>query len=346
VAKIYPNLIKSALHQLPNLFKEKKKYNDSKRSKTGETSNKSKLFGILAGGMGSLAILSFGYSYVAAADGEEKSGNQDYKALIKERIKIVAEKLQMKEADVLEKLPHFIPNRGIFVWHPPSELRHIENTIDHTLLKPNATSVEIKKLCHEANQFEFAAVCVNGYWAVTAKEALKSMYPKSSTKVAAVIGFPLGASTTASKAFETADLIKLGVDEIDMVLNIGCLVGGEYETVLSDIKSVVQAADQHPVKVIFETGLLKKEQIIDASIISVLAGANYIKTSTGFGNGGAKLEDVKLMKAVVGHKALVKASGGVRTFEEATAMINAGASRIGTSSGIAIIQGGIPKENY
>jgi len=159
------------------------------------------------------------------------------------------------------------------------------------------------------------------------------------TRVAAVIGFSLGAATTQSKAAETAELIQQGADEIDMVINVGFLVDGDKDYVLQDIKAVVEAAGSHTVKVIMETALLTKDQLIDGCLLAVLAGAHYVKTCTGFGGGGASVEDVRLMKQVVGDSALVKASGGVRTYEDAVAMIQAGASRIGTSSGIAIVSG-------
>jgi len=207
--------------------------------------------------------------------------------------------------------------------------------IDHTLLKPTATREEIKKLCEEALLYGFIAVCVNGSNIDQAVEFFKQN--SSRTKVAAVVGFPLGAMTTPAKYFETTDAIIRGAHEIDMVINMGRLKDKDYEYVLNDIKSVVEAANGRTVKVILECGALTKEEIIRGTILSVLAGADFVKTSTGFGFGGAKPEDVRLMKFIVGSELQVKASGGVRSREDAKKMIECGASRIGTSSGVTIV---------
>ncbi len=215
--------------------------------------------------------------------------------------------------------------------------------IDHTLLKAETKKEEILKLCEEARTYSFASVCVNPTWVKTAAEALAG----TPVKVCTVIGFPLGASTSEVKAFETADAIQNGAGEIDMVINIGALRGGDDATVKKDIEAVVQAAkDQAIVKVIIETALLTEQEKRKACELSVLAGANFVKTSTGFSNGGATEDDVKLMRAVVGPEMGVKASGGVRSFEEMKKMIDAGATRIGASSGVQIMQGLASTSDY
>ncbi|AMA72337.1 MULTISPECIES: deoxyribose-phosphate aldolase [Aneurinibacillus] len=215
--------------------------------------------------------------------------------------------------------------------------------IDHTLLKPETTAGMIDKLCQEAKEHRFFAVCINPYWVERAKQNLVG----SDIKVATVIGFPLGASIAEVKAFEAARAIKDGADEIDMVINIGALKSGDDEAVLQDIAGVVAVAgDDALVKVIIETGLLTEEEKVRACRLSKEAGAHFVKTSTGFLGGGATVEDVALMRKTVGEEMGVKASGGVRTFEDAEAMIQAGATRIGTSGGVAIVQGGTNAEQY
>ncbi|AVN63491.1 deoxyribose-phosphate aldolase [Mesoplasma florum] len=214
--------------------------------------------------------------------------------------------------------------------------------IDHTLLKQDATKAEIKQLCDEAIEFDFATVCVNSYWTSYCKELLKG----TNVGITNVVGFPLGACTTATKAFEVCEAIKDGATEIDMVLNIGALKDKNYELVLEDMKAVKKAAGSHVVKCIMENCLLTKEEIIKACEIAVEAGLEFVKTSTGFSKSGATFEDVKLMKSVVKDSALVKAAGGVRTFEDAQKMIEAGADRLGTSGGVAIIKGEENKTSY
>lgn len=207
--------------------------------------------------------------------------------------------------------------------------------VDHTILKPEATKKQIKLLCEEAAKFNFASVCVNPYWVSYSAELLKD----SDAKVCTVIGFPLGANTTATKVFETINAIENGADEIDMVINIGALKDKDYDTVEKDIAAVVEAA--HPeaiVKVIIESCLLTDKEIVKACELSVAAKADFVKTSTGFSTGGATPEAVKLMKETVGDNALVKASGGVRSKEDAEIMIRNGADRLGTSSGIVLAQ--------
>lgn len=205
--------------------------------------------------------------------------------------------------------------------------------IDQTLLKADATKEEIEKLCHEAKEYDFASVCINPYWVSLCAEILKD----SDVKVCTVIGFPLGANTTATKVFETQDAIKNGADEIDMVMNIGCFKSEEYDVVLNDIKAVKQAAQDKIVKVIIETCLLNNNQIIKACQIVKDAKADFVKTSTGFSSGGADVEHIALMKNVVGDDVLIKASGGIRTTQDFDALVDAGAVRIGTSNGIGLL---------
>lgn len=214
--------------------------------------------------------------------------------------------------------------------------------IDHTLLKPEATEDQIKKICAEAKEFGFASVCVNPTWVSVAAAELKG----ATSKVCTVIGFPLGASTSATKAFETKDAIANGAEEIDMVINIGAVKSGQYDAVENDIKAVVDAADGTLVKVIIETCLLTDEEKVKACELSVAAGADFVKTSTGFSTGGATAEDVALMRKTVGPTIGVKASGGVRSLEELEKMLNAGATRIGASSGVKIMKGQQGKTGY
>ncbi len=207
--------------------------------------------------------------------------------------------------------------------------------IDHTALKPETTKEEILTLCGEAKEKDFASVCVNPTWVTTAAAFLKG----TDVKVCTVIGFPLGANTSAVKAFETKDAVANGATEIDMVINIGALKSKDYDLVKSDIAAVVAAAGGNTVKVIIETCLLTDEEKVAACKLAVEAKANFVKTSTGFSTGGATIADVKLMKETVGDKAEVKASGGVRTKEDLEAMIEAGATRIGTSNALSILIG-------
>jgi deoxyribose-phosphate aldolase len=209
--------------------------------------------------------------------------------------------------------------------------------IDHTLLKPDATQQEIAQLCFEARKHGFASVCVNPTWVDLCAQLLKG----SSVKVCTVIGFPLGATSSETKAFETKTAIDHGATEIDMVINIGALKARDLETVAKDIRGVVNAAHSRNiiVKVIVETALLTDEEKTIACLLSKEAGADFVKTSTGFAGGGATVHDVELMRKIVGPEMGVKASGGVRTFEDAESMIKAGATRIGASAGVKIIQG-------
>ncbi|AEX85714.1 deoxyribose-phosphate aldolase [Marinitoga sp. 1135] len=207
--------------------------------------------------------------------------------------------------------------------------------IDHTILKATTTPEDIKRICKEAKDYNFFSVCVNPVYVPLAKEELKG----SEVKVATVIGFPLGANPIDVKAYETDIALNDGADEFDMVLNVGMLKAGEYDYIYNEIKAVVEAAQGKTVKVIIETCYLTTEEKIAACVISKEAGAHFVKTSTGFGTGGATAEDVALMKFVVGDALKVKASGGVRSFEDALKMIKAGAERIGASSGVKIVSG-------
>lgn len=208
--------------------------------------------------------------------------------------------------------------------------------IDHTLLKADTTKEEIVTLCDEAREYSFASVCVNPTWVKTASEQLKG----SPVKTCTVIGFPLGASTSEVKRFETKDAIANGATEIDMVINIGALRSGQEQLVKEDIEAVVtEAKGKATVKVIIETSLLTAAEKRTACELAKEAGADFVKTSTGFSTGGATAEDVKLMRGVVGPEMGVKASGGVRSFDDMKRMIEAGATRIGASSGVQIMQG-------
>ncbi|CAG7634572.1 deoxyribose-phosphate aldolase [Paenibacillus allorhizosphaerae] len=214
--------------------------------------------------------------------------------------------------------------------------KQIASYIDHTLLKAEADESAIRKLCEEAKQYGFYSVCVNGTWVPVCRELLQG----TGVKIAVVCGFPLGANDSAVKAYEAAKAAEQGAEEIDMVLQIGRLKQGDYDAVREDIRAVVKAVEgQAIVKVIFETGQLTDEQKIAACRLSEEAGAHFVKTSTGFGQGGATVEDIRLMRANVSAAIGVKASGGVRDFETAVKMIEAGATRLGTSSGVAIITG-------
>ncbi|MBD0383403.1 deoxyribose-phosphate aldolase [Paenibacillus sedimenti] len=217
------------------------------------------------------------------------------------------------------------------------ENKDIAQIIDHTLLKPEATKNEIVKICGEAKQYGFATVCVNPSWVPLAARELAG----SNVGITTVIGFPLGATTTFAKMAEARDAIANGATEIDMVLNIGALKSGDLNTVQKDVEGVVQASNgQAVVKVILETGLLTDEEKVKACTICKQAGADFVKTSTGFGHGGATVEDIALMRKTVGHEMGVKASGGVRDLETARKIVAAGATRIGASSSIAIVTGG------
>ncbi|MDO4277640.1 MAG: deoxyribose-phosphate aldolase [Lachnoclostridium edouardi] len=209
----------------------------------------------------------------------------------------------------------------------------IAKMIDHTMLKADAKSETIKKYCSEAKEYGFASVCVNTCHVPLVAKELEG----SDVKVCCVVGFPLGAMLTSAKAFEARAAVEAGADEVDMVINVGAMKDENYDFVKEDIKAVVEASQGKVVKVILETCLLTKEEIVKACELSVEAGADFVKTSTGFSTGGATAEDVALMRKTVGDKALVKASGGIRTPEDAKAMIDAGADRIGAGNGIVLL---------
>lgn len=211
----------------------------------------------------------------------------------------------------------------------------LASMIDHTILKPDATKEDLKKVCDEAKQYHFATVCVNSSNVKFVAEQLRN----SDVKAISVVGFPLGAGTTNAKVFETKEAIKAGAEEIDMVINIGELKSKNYQAVLEDIRQVVEASKPYKVKVILETSNLTKEEKIIACALSKASGAAFVKTSTGFSSGGATIEDIELMRRIVGNDMEVKASGGIRTTEDAEAMITAGANRIGASASVAIVTG-------
>jgi deoxyribose-phosphate aldolase len=222
-------------------------------------------------------------------------------------------------------------------------MSNIAKMIDHTALKADTTKDTIEKLCKEASEYKFASVCVNPTWVETAAQLLKG----SDVKVCTVIGFPLGANTPETKAFETKDAIEKGATEVDMVINIGALKDKNDELVERDIRAVASAAKGKALsKVIIETSLLTEEEKVRACEIAVRAGADYVKTSTGFSSGGATVEDIELMRKTVGPEIGVKASGGVRDTEGAEALVKAGATRIGASSGVSIVKGESSNSDY
>lgn len=212
----------------------------------------------------------------------------------------------------------------------------LNRMIDHTILKADATEEDVLRIIEEAKKYQFFSVCINPTWVALAKEKLAG----ESVAVCTVIGFPLGANTSSVKAYETKDAIANGADEVDVVINIGALKSKQYKKVQQDIEAVVEAAkDKALVKVIIETALLNNEEIVKACELAKAAGADFVKTSTGFSTSGAKAEDVRLMRQTVGPDMGVKASGGIHNAEEAMAMVEAGATRIGTSAGVSIVSG-------
>ena len=238
------------------------------------------------------------------------------------------------------KAHYYLKKQEELILNKPS----ISRMIDHTLLKADAKKEDIQKLAEEAKTHLFASVCVNPAWVAIAHEVLKDT---PEVKVCTVIGFPLGASTPEVKAFETTNAIANGAGEVDMVINIGALKDHDDTQVSRDIAAVVQAAQGKALtKVIIETCLLTDEEKVRACKLAVAAGADFVKTSTGFSTGGATKEDIALMRATVGPNIGVKASGGVRSAEDAQIMIEAGASRIGTSGGVAIVQGQQSQGSY
>ena len=224
-----------------------------------------------------------------------------------------------------------------------NKIENIASYIDHTILKPQATVEQVIKICDEAKQYSFASVCVNPMHTSLVADEVQG----TDVKVCVVVGFPLGANTTGIKQAETIDVIALGAQEVDMVINIGAVKEANWELVERDIKAVVDAAKGKAiVKVILETCLLTDDEKIKACEISKKVGADFVKTSTGFSTGGATVEDIVLMRKTVGPHMGVKASGGVRDYETAATMINAGATRIGASAGIAIVEGRKGNDSY
>lgn len=216
-----------------------------------------------------------------------------------------------------------------------SDILPTSSYIDHTVLKPDATYNDIQKLCNEAIEYKFASVCVNSSRVAQCKELLNT----AAAHICSVVGFPLGATTTEAKIQEAKQALHNGAKEIDMVINIGYLLDNDYDTVYNDIVEVVRVCNGYIVKVIIETSLLTIQQIIDATILVALSGAQYVKTSTGFSTGGATIQHVKLMKTIVGNSLYVKASGGIRDYTTACNMILAGANRLGCSAGVSIVKG-------
>ena len=218
--------------------------------------------------------------------------------------------------------------------------RELAHMIDHTLLKPDATKDQLRKVCDEAVRYGFATVCVNS----ANIPFVASLLRGTSVKPIAVVGFPLGASLTSAKAYEAREAIRNGAQEIDMVINVGALKSRDYGLVAEDIRRVVEASKPHKVKVILETGMLTDEEKVIGATLAKAAGAHFVKTSTGFGPGGATIHDVQLMRRIVGKDMHVKASGGIRTKEDAERMRKAGADRIGASASVAIVTGADPKK--
>ena len=221
-------------------------------------------------------------------------------------------------------------------------MSELASYIDHTLLKPDATRAQLEQLCAEAAEHQFSTVCVNG----SRVELAYSLLEDSDVQVCTVVGFPLGAMDADAKRYEAEVAVDLGASEIDMVMNVGRFKDGEHDYIVREIRDVVEAADDRVVKVILETCLLTNDEIAQACKLVTQAQAHFVKTSTGFGNAGATLEHVRLMRETVGQFAGVKAAGGVRNADDARAMIEAGATRIGTSNGVAIVSGESANGSY
>ncbi|RNF26737.1 deoxyribose-phosphate aldolase [Trypanosoma conorhini] len=248
------------------------------------------------------------------------------------RVRFLAQELQLPELEA--KFPHLKASDGS--WRPPlpGDDVNLAAYVDHTQLKPEATQAAIVNLCEEAKQYKFHAVCVNACRVKLCVEKLRG----TGVKTGATCGFPLGACTTATKVAEAQMMVQEGAEDMDMVINVGALKDKDYRFVLEDIKAVLAVCPPHvTTKVIFETCLLTEEEIIDCAIMSVAAGATFVKTSTGFNSGGATPEAIDVMLAVVGRAARVKASGGVRDWVTALQYVKAGVARLGTSNGVAIV---------
>lgn len=220
-------------------------------------------------------------------------------------------------------------------------LRSLNSYIDHTLLKPDSNAGDVKKLCQEALKYDFASVCVLPVWVPFAKVLMKA----SPSKISTVVGFPLGANTAEAKAFEAKQLVQMGAEELDMVMNLSFLKSKKYQEVIQDIQGVIQAAPKKIVKVIIETCLLTNEEKRIAAKICLDSGTDFVKTSTGFSHEGADVEDIALIRDIVGEKCGIKASGGISNAKQALAMIAAGATRIGSSRGAAIVDEYLSMQN-
>lgn len=216
----------------------------------------------------------------------------------------------------------------------PLDVRAIARIIEHTLLKPNATEDDIKRLCEEARRYGFATVCINPIYIPLAKDLLRG----SNVRVCVAVGFPLGATLSEVKVFEARKYVEAGADEIDMVMNISMFKSGKYDYVLREIREVKEAVGEKVLKVIIETCYLNDEEKVKAAKIVEKAGADFVKTSTGFGPAGAKVEDVRLLRSVLSPRVRIKASGGIRTAKQVIELVKAGADRIGTSSGVSIMK--------
>lgn len=260
--------------------------------------------------------------------------------ITKQVLSELSNKEQLTNKDSIENIvKKFEPKQKNIMLTGPE----IARKIDHTLLKPDCTKDQIIKLCSEASEYNFATVCVNPYWVPLAANELK----ESGVGITTVIGFPLGSTSTFSKIAEARDAIASGATEIDMVMNISALKSGDFDAVKKDIEGVVQACKgQTIVKVILETCFLTDEEKKKACIISKMAGADFVKTSTGFGTGGATPEDIALMRQTVGPEMGVKASGGVRDLDTSRKLVAAGATRLGASSSVDVVTGGKGKEGY
>jgi deoxyribose-phosphate aldolase len=264
---------------------------------------------------------------------------------IDELVKIITERVQQRLGEALAAPPAGVATAGepsaagaervssrAGVGEVPPDLAGM---IDHTMLKADATAEDLRQLCAEAKRFQFASVCVNSSNVARATAHLQG----TGVMVCAVVGFPLGAMAAGAKAYEARDAVRAGAQEIDMVINLGALKGQEYATVLEDIRGVVEAARPARVKVIIEAGALTLEEKVVACTLAKRGGAHFVKTSTGFGAGGATVEDVALMRRLVGNELGVKASGGIRTREDAEKMVAAGATRLGASASVVIVTG-------
>jgi deoxyribose-phosphate aldolase len=258
---------------------------------------------------------------------------------MEQQIKLAGELLAKSGILILDRLPddavwQTVKLQANMSGKVPGSQTEMAGFIDHTILKPETKSADIEKLCAEARQYGFYSVCINPVWVPLAVRSLKG----SRVKVCTVCGFPLGANATETKSHEARLAVEQGAAEVDMVINIGAMRSGDHKTVHQDIAAVVQASTGALVKVIIETCLLTDEEKILVCLIAKSAGAHYVKTSTGFSTGGAMAADIALMRLTVGPQMGVKASGGVRSLEEANQMILAGASRTGTSSGVKIVE--------